>query len=619
MFHRVVLASSFVLLAAGAAGQNPFVLLNVNGSVSPEGLASQNSLAGLGDVNNDGVPDFCAGAPGWPMPHPTIPGATVSGVGRAVVFSGASGAELFAVYGTYNLQALGKSVANMGDVDLDGIDDLAIGAPMFGPIVPGGTPPPQQVQVWSGGAQTQLYMINGGAGGFTSGNFGAALFSAGDVGFVVAGVPNFSPDGKPDLLVGAPDGNSAALYSGADGALLFAMSAATLNLPAQPVVLTGFDRFGESVAGVGDVSGDGVPDLLIGARQNSLGGAASGFNAGSALLLSGAGGALLNQFIGAPGDTFGQSVAGIGDVNGDGVGEFAISAIRTDVGAADTGSVTLYHGINWTPIWTTHGLLAAENFGYAVSRAGDVNGDGVPDVLVGTPTTDVGATNTGSISVLSGVDGTRFGALNGALASDLRGRSVSGFTDFDGDGFAEVLAGTPASDVGGSATGSVAVVSFGPFLGSCAAGALSDGAGGTFDMIRLNGTGGGVPRRVDLAVGAPLTVSFVQPPTVASPAYYYAFGLVGVPTSADASDPGFGVGTLCFLPPILSPLDPRLVLVANPLLPFDATALFPIATPATYSVTLPSGIGFPIRVAAQGVVFDGVNIVRTNAVLLNVQ
>jgi hypothetical protein len=622
MSHRVVLAAAAVLFAATVQGQNPIIQLNVDGTASLEALASQNALAGLGDVNGDGIPDFCAGAPSWPMPHPTIPGVTISGVGRAAVFSGATGATLFYVFGTFNLQALGKAVADAGDVDSDGYHDVAIGAPMFGPTAPGATPPPQQVQVWSGAAQSLLYVINGGAGGFSSGNFGAAITSVGDLGEVVGGAASYVADGRPDLLVGAPDGNGAFVYSGADGALMFPIGAASLNLPGQPAVLTGFDRLGESVAGVGDVSGDGVPDLLIGARQNAVGGSLSvppnTWYAGAALLLSGAGGGLIFQFTGAPGDTLGQSVAGLGDVTGDGIPDFAISAIRSDVGGTDTGSVTAYSGATVTPIWTTHGLAPNDNFGYAISAAGDVNRDGVNDVLVGTPTTDVGATNTGSVAVLSGVDGSRFGALHGALASDLRGRSVAAYGDRDFDGFAEILAGTPSSDVGGASTGSAAIVSFGPFLGSCAAGVLPNGAGGTFDMIRINGSGGGVPRRADVAIGQPFTVSFEQPPTMGAPALYFAWGLMGEVADADAFDPGFGIGTLCFPPPFLAPLDPRLRIVANALVPFEPFAVFQVAPATPFAVPFPVGVGFPVRFATQAVVFDGTGILRTNAIILQV-
>lgn len=600
-------------------GQSPVVVLDVNGIASPEALGSQNAVAGIGDVDGDGVPDFAAGAPGWPMPHPTIPGATIAGVGRAAVFSGATGAQIFSVAGTFNLQAFGKAVADVGDLDGDGVHDVAFGAPMFGPVAPGGTPPPQQVQVWSGFAHTMIYMINGGAGGFSSTSFGAAIAGVGDVGKVVGGMPSYVPDGYPDILVGAPDGNAVHLHSGADGALMYTVNAAALNLPGQPVILTGADKFGESVAGVGDVTGDGVPDLLVGARVNALGGAAGGFNAGAALLLSGAGGGVHALVLGAPGDVLGQSVAGLGDVSGDGVPDFAIGAVRTDVGGTDTGSVTAYSGSGLATLWTTHGLVAADQFGYALAAGGDVDGDGRTDLVVGTPTTDVGATNTGSVVVLSGATGLRLGQVNGLVASDLRGRSVGGLGDVDGDGFAEVLVGTPSSDVGGNATGSVQVVSYGLFLGDCARGNLPDGMGGTFDLIRINGTAGGPPRRVDLGLGVPFTVSFLQPPALAAPAYYYAFALVGFPNPLDAADPGFGVGTLCFLPPILAPFDTRLVLAANSLVPYDPTALFPAATPAPYAITLPAGLAFPLRVAAQGVVFDPTGILRTNAILLDVK
>ena len=131
-----------------------------------------------------------------------------------------------------------------------------------------------------------------------------AIASIGDVGAIYGASYASTPDGYPDLLVGAPDGNSAFVYSGANGALLYSMGAATLNPPGGTALLTGADRFGEVVAGVGDVNGDSVPDFLVGARQNALGGTLVGTSttyAGAAFLLSGAGGGLLNVFIGSAG------------------------------------------------------------------------------------------------------------------------------------------------------------------------------------------------------------------------------------------------------------------------------------------------------------------------------
>ncbi|HYC77572.1 MAG TPA: integrin alpha [Planctomycetota bacterium] len=614
-------------LAFAGFAQSPYVLLTVDGGQGGEALASQFSLAGLGDVDGDGVPDVAAGSPSWAAPHPTIPGATVSGVGRAGVYSGANGSPILTVLGTYNLQALGKSVANVGDLDFDGRNDVAIGAPMTGPIVPGGTPPPSQVQVWSTGTQTLLFTINGGAGGFGGANFGASIAGVGDVGSVVGGVYSAALDGYADILVGRPDAGEALMYSGADGALMYVLNAAAVNAGQPSTVLSASSAFGASTAGVGDVNGDGVPDFLVGARNNQVGGSVvvspNTWWAGGAFLFSGSGGALLAAFQGATGDNLGFDVAGVGDMNADGVPDFALGANRADAPSlpaqSESGAVTLMSGATWTPLWTVYGLLVNDNFGYALDGAGDVNGDGAPDVVVGTPTTDVGGTNTGSATILSGVDGARLGDLHGDAASDLRGRSVSWAGDVNGDGFADVAVGAPSTDVNGSGSGSFVLASFGPYLGACAAGNIPDGFGGAFEMLRVNGTGGGLPRRVDVFAGQGFTLTFQQPPTFAAAAPYYAFGMIGTPGPADAADPGFGIGTLCFLPPALNPSDPRLFLLANSLAPADPAALLAVAAPATWVVPFATGVPFPLQVTVQAVAVDGANLLRSNAVLLNVR
>ena len=424
MTWRSTLASAIlILLPAAVLAQAPSVIASVNGVTSPEGLGSQNALAGLGDLNGDGVPDFVAGAPNWPMPHPTLPGQTIAQVGKARIISGATMTQLFDVTGTYNLQALGKSVANVGDCDGDGKNDVAVGAPMFGPIVPGGTPPPPQVQIWSGGTGALIRTIVSGTGGFASQNFGVSCAGVGDVGQLGPGGYSSAPDGIPDVLVGASAGNAAAVYSGADGSLLYALNAATLNppLPAPPLVQAG-DDFGGTVGGVADVSGDGIPDLLVCARTSPLGGTGGG----AVFVLSGAGGSVVHVFMGAANESVGQSVAGLGDVNGDGVPDIAVGA-RTDIGGTDSGSVTVYAGGTWLPLWTTHGVAAGDVLGFAVASAGDITGDGRPDVIAGVRASDVGGTSTGSAALLDGVTGASLGTIHGLLTLDALGSSVSGY------------------------------------------------------------------------------------------------------------------------------------------------------------------------------------------------
>jgi hypothetical protein len=608
--------------ATTVSSQAPRVLAEVHGAVGAEQSGSPNATTSLGDVNGDGIADFAVGSPGWPMPHPTIPGATIAQVGKARVYSGATQAVLFEVTGTYNLQALGRSTADIGDVDGDGAHDLAVGAPMFGPTVPGAVPPPPQVQVWSSAAGTPLYTIVSGSGGFASTNFGFSIDGVGDVGSLVGGVYSPVPDGVPDLVVGANSGGSAAVYSGANGAFFYALSPATVNGPPPSVPwLTGADDFGGVVAGIGDVNLDGLGDFAVGARNSALGGTVlSGTTthySGAVFVFSGDG-SLLTALLGAAGDGLGTGLAGVGDLNGDGVPDFVAGAVRSDVGALDAGAVTAYSGATFAALWTAPGLVAADNFGFALSGAGDLDADGVPDVVVGTPTTDIGATNSGSVVVLSGANGARLGGLDGLAATDLLGRSVSGYADVDGDGFPEILAGAPAADVGASATGTVSIISYGAFLRPAAAGGVTLPGGATHDVLRIDGSAGGLPRRVDVAVSQPFVLSAVPPPA-APTAPLYVFGFFGVPGAADEITTPFFAGPLCFAPPALAPLDPRLFLLFDSFVAVDPTAVLPAVPPGPFTLAMPAGLPLPTRVALQGVLFDGAALVRTNAILLDVR
>ena len=181
-----------------------------------------------------------------------------------------------------------------------------------------------------------------------------------------------------------------------------------------------------------------------------------------------------------------------------------------------------------------------------------------------------------------------------------------------------MLVSAPGADIGGSATGTVSVLSFGPYLHPCAVGAIPAGGGGTFDMIQINGSAGGPPRRVDVGGLQPFTISFTQPPAFVNPATLYCFVLVGVPLPADQLTLP-GIGTLCFPPPVLSPADPRLLLLSNSVFPPDPIALFPTSPPGSWSIPVPGGLPAPLRAAISGVTLDGPSFYVTNAVMLNIK
>jgi hypothetical protein len=206
----------------------------------------------------------------------------------------------------------------------------------------------------------------------------------------------------------------------------------------------GFDYFGSSVAAAGDVNGDGFSDVIVGAYSNNAGGAL----AGRAYLYFG-GPSMDNIadviFTGEAGfDYFGISVAAAGDVNGDGFSDVIVGAYGNDAGGVDAGRAYLYFGgasMDNIPDVIFTGEASFDRFGTSVSSADDVNQDGFPDVIVGAP---LGGNAAGRIYLYFGgasMDNIADIIFTGEASSDLFGMSVSSAGDVNRDGFSDVIVG----------------------------------------------------------------------------------------------------------------------------------------------------------------------------------
>jgi hypothetical protein len=265
------------------------------------------------------------------------------------------------------------------------------------------------------------------------------------LGQAVAFVGDWNADGRTETAFGVP-GRARVDVVRHDGALLRSFQ-------------DGFpisSSFGHAVASVGDLDADGVPELLIGAPLLS-----SPAAIGGVVVLSGASGTrLFAQFGTQAQERIGWAVAGLGDLDSDGVGDYAYSGLQSSSGGL--GFVVVRSGRTHALIRTHVGSYSGEGFGYALGRAGDVDGDGVQDYVVGAPWASRRAFLGGEAIVYSGASGARIASQSGVVDFEEFGFAVGTLdADWNGDGKTEWLAGAPGNDEGaGYASGSLFVLGY---------------------------------------------------------------------------------------------------------------------------------------------------------------
>ena len=467
------------------------------------------SVSNAGDVNGDGIDDLIVGAPsgddgGYDAGEAyVIFGRTnVFGVdvgGRQVIaLTNLSASDGFIIQGDADYDYAGRSVSNAGDVNGDGIDDLIVGAlggddgdynageayvifgrtTGFGVDVGG-----RQVIDLANLSASDGFIIQGDA---NYDNAGRSVSSAGDV----------NGDGIDDLIVGAYRGNDGGTNAGEAYVIFGRTTGFGVDVGGRQVIdleslsasdgfiIQGdanYDNAGRSVSSAGDVNGDGIDDLIVGAYRGNDGGT----NAGEAYVIFGrttgfgvdVGGRQVidleslsasDGFIiqgDAASDYAGISVSNAGDVNGDGIDDLIVGAFGSNDGGTDAGEAYVIFGrttgfgvdiggrqvIDLATLSSSDGLIiqgdaAFDEAGISVSAAGDVNGDGIDDLIVGARDNDVGGGNAGAAYVIYG--STSFGAA-GPINGTAEGETLSGTAGSDvinGLGGDDVLDGGAGAD-----------------------------------------------------------------------------------------------------------------------------------------------------------------------------
>jgi hypothetical protein len=342
------------------------------------------SVAGAGDINNDGYDDFLAGAPN-----------ANSSRGYTRVFSGIDGSTLYTIPGTNIGDKSGFSIDGIGDINNDNYDDYIIGDPSFGGI---GYSSKGRVRVFSGRTGEELYTFIGNEYDL--------------LGVSVSGFGDMNNDGVPDFAAGAPGGTGVSpgdgvviLWSGIDGSVI-----------RYQIGDSAYAGFGNQIQNAGDVDSDGFPDYVISSPRRLKQG--DGIHQGTVQLFSGKDGTLMWQWW-DPDEwsNFGTTLSGGTDVNGDGHLDIGVGAPFHDENNSHDGSVAICSTAgepshNAPVAYSWHDNYADERLGHGLSTGGDLNGDGIGDVVIGVPRGIVNGVSTGLVKIYVSTPGYCDGDVN---------------------------------------------------------------------------------------------------------------------------------------------------------------------------------------------------------------
>jgi hypothetical protein len=423
------------------------------------------SVSNAGDVNGDGYDDVIVGAAAYTTPTPR------TAAGKAYLYygssTGLSSTEDWYSYGDDQANAgFGYSVSTAGDVNGDGYDDVIVGAPFYD------TPTPNtdagKAYVYLGSSTGLLSSPSWSSSGDDQANaeYGYSVSTAGDV----------NGDGYDDVIVGAWGFDTPGPNNEAGKAYVYLGSSTGLTMPAATSwESSGDDQagayYGLSVSNAGDVNGDGYDDVIVGASLYDT--PTPNTAAGKAYLYLGedsAAGLSSTEDWYSYGDdqasaAYGYSVSTAGDVNSDGYDDWIVGCYGFDTTNSDAGKAYLYlgqdsgYGLSTSTSWTSSGDDVADtHFSQSISLAGDVNGDGYDDILVGAPQYLTTNTDAGKVYLY-------LGSITGILslsswtssgddqANAEYGWSVSTIGDVNRDGFDDIMIGAPSYDTSNSNAG----------------------------------------------------------------------------------------------------------------------------------------------------------------------
>ena len=341
-------------------------------------------VGSAGDLNADGHDDVIIGNPY----NSVVNNST--GEGKAWIFlgtpSGLASSAVWTINGSQELERLGFWVGSAGDVNGDGYDEAIVGVPDFGTDPETSFPGPGKMMVFHGSptGPTTTPSFEAVADQPSAG-FGERVGTLGDV----------NADGYADVFVGAPGYDHPEISEG----VVFVYTGSATGLSATPILVeanVAGANFGSDVAAAGDVNGDGFDDVVVGAQFDDTvtdsGGAAYVFT-GESTGVSPV--PLWTVRGGVPGVRLGHTVGGVGDPNGDGFDEIAIAtpySLPTGTNTRRKGIVHIYRGSTAgpvaTPTWSKSGYVKDGQFGHTLGGGGDVNGDGLDDMLVAAPWLD---------------------------------------------------------------------------------------------------------------------------------------------------------------------------------------------------------------------------------------